>query len=538
MSYPNVVALHAPATRRRYAAVALTLLAPLAVTPAVAQPGAVPPGTTIAAPAPNPQARAAYVTMVRKVAAMPNDSRVTSLARRHKLDVVNVMWEDTGRYQGSSVGPNISDVTIEVEMKNGRGRSTTALMPVMRYPNFTDKTGDVAIDRIWLPVGNHTEGGVGPNVTPEYITLKQLLEDPLKYMSLPSSGKIKRGSLLAKRDSHVLVSAQATFLPIPSDSEATFWPVIFNYQSTRKNPAVLTLLVTRQGTSMTVIDNTRDSLRGQSWGQRIFFNKAGQRAPLIAERLSRVESTGVTANGESADSLGADSNLLMIIQVPLRYRQPPMRMMAPASGGFGGGLGGLASGAAPPASAPAPAAEMAAEPMKKEAGAKPRAAVSDVETAVLGHGPELGPFVELDGLKIERDPRFPVRVTVQFYQATSNGVVNADNVQGLAAQIAKVYASADYVGSLVAPSKADRRRPTNWNGVGPMPPGTTCADFPGLVARGLCPPKVVQPVRPIGPVEPVRPDHPTRPIGAPEGTGGKVLAPAPGKAERKGAGIQ
>ena len=126
-------------------------------------------------------------------------------------------------------------------------------------------------------------------------------------MSQPSKGTIKKGSLLAKRDTHALVSAQATFLPIPADTEATFWPVIFNYQSTRRNPAVLTLLVTRQGTSMTVVDNTRDTLRGQSWGQRLFFNKAGQRAPLIAERLSRVESNGVTANGESADQRANDS---------------------------------------------------------------------------------------------------------------------------------------------------------------------------------------------------------------------------------------
>ena len=57
-----------------------------------------------------------------------------------------------------------------------------------------------------------------------------------------------------------LVSAQATFLPVPREGQATFWPVIFNYQSSRKNPAVLTLLVTRQGTSMTVVDNVRDTL--------------------------------------------------------------------------------------------------------------------------------------------------------------------------------------------------------------------------------------------------------------------------------------
>ena len=41
---------------------------------------------------------------------------------------------------------------------------------------------------------------------------------------------------------------------------------------------------------------------------------------------------------------------------------------------------------------------------------------------------ELGPYTELDGLTIERDPRFPVRVTVQFYQATSNGVLAAADV--------------------------------------------------------------------------------------------------------------
>ncbi|MCG5055119.1 MAG: hypothetical protein KA712_19320 [Myxococcales bacterium] len=404
-----------------------------------------------------------YRRRVQQVANMTNDPEARALARQHELALLNVLWEDTGRWQGSSLGPNISDVTIEVEMKTPRGRSATALMPVLRPPNFRDTTGDVALDKIWLPVGNEKEGA-----PLAHITLAAFLADPTRYMSLPLEGRIQGGSLLAKRDTHALVSAQATFLPIPQDGQATFWPVIFNYQSSRRNPAVLTLLVTRQGTSMTVIDNARDSLRGQSWGQRLFFNKAGQRSPLTAERLSSVKATGVTANGESADSLGEDANLLMIIQVPLRFRQPPLRklMAAPAASG--------ALMEAP--SSAAPAAEAS------------RARRSDVETAVLGHGPELGPFTELDKLTISRDPRFPVRVTVQFYQATSNGVINADNVRTLSAQIEMVYASADYVGSLVVPRQADRRRPTNWDGVGPMPPGTRCEDFPGLRERGLCPP--------------------------------------------------
>jgi hypothetical protein len=40
---------------------------------------------------------------------------------------------------------------------------------------------------------------------------------------------------------------------------------------------------------------------------------------------------------------------------------------------------------------------------------------------------------------IERDTRFPVRVTVQFYQATSNGTVSQADVGWTTAQIDKAY---------------------------------------------------------------------------------------------------
>jgi hypothetical protein len=404
------------------------------------------------------RARRAYAQVVDKVAAMPGDGQATQLVNGAGLQLLNVLWEDTGRWQGSSVGPNISDVTIEVQMDDGNGQTRTALMPVMRNENFTDKTGDVPIDKLMIPVGNHDESG-----TLSYVSLRDFLAAPTQFMSLPGKGSIKGGSLLAPRDRHALVSAQATFLPVPRQGQATFWPVIFNYQSSRKNPAVLTLLVTRQGTSMTIIDNARDTLGAGTWGQRLFFNKSGQRAPLTAERLSDVQQSGHTMNGESAQSVGGDANLLMLIQVPLKVRAPVMRAALAADK--------LAYGGAP-AAAPAEAAP-----------AKRAAAKSDVEVAVLGHGPTLGRFTELDGLKIERDPRFPVRVTVQFYQATSNGVLAAADVSRLRAQIDRVYATADYVGSLVVPTAADRQRPTNWDGVGPRPPGVTMRDFPGLMER-------------------------------------------------------
>jgi hypothetical protein len=396
-----------------------------------------------------------YQGVISRVAAMVHNSEAQALASRHGLQILNVLWEDTGRWQGSALGPNISDVTIEVADGQGRGQRR-ALMPVIRFPNFRDKTADVRLDKFFLRVGNQREGG-----RLEVISLRQFLKSPLEYLSLPEKGTIKGGTLLAARDTHALVSAQAAFLPVPKAGKATFYPVIFNYQSTARNPAVLAILVTRQGTSLTVVDNARDTVTGgRSWGQRLFHNAGGRRAPLTAERLSDVQERGTTSNGESSSSLGEDANLLMLIQVPLKHRAP-WRTLA-ASTASPPGFGGVYKSAEP----------------KREGSRDP-----DMEVAVLGHGEEEGPYTELDGLTIERDPRFPIRVTVQFYQATSHGQIDDANMTRLARQITTVYEKGDYVGSLVVPAPSDLRRPTNWDGIGPAPKEVSWSNFPGLLER-------------------------------------------------------
>ena len=105
-----------------------------------------------------------------------------------------------------------------------------------------------------------------------------------------------------------------------------------------------------------------------------------------------------------------------------------------------------------------------------------------MDVAVLGHGKAEGPYTELDGLTIERDSRFPIRATVQFYQATSNGVIDQGNINALAAQIDKVYDKADYVGSLVVP-EGKSKRPTLWDDATEAPSYLTWWHFPGLVER-------------------------------------------------------
>jgi hypothetical protein len=365
-----------------------------------------------------------YKGVVEKTAGMVGDPEARRLAQKHGLNVLNLTWEDTARFKNSSIGPNISDMTIQVQQLDPRNEAISLTsMPVIRFPNFSDVSADVPLDKFLVLVGNEK----GERL--RKITLREYLENFRDHLHDPKSWKGEKRSLLAGRDSHALVSAQACFLPIPKSGSAEFNPVLFNYQSYEGQPAVLAILATREGTSATIIDNARDAHRqGMLRGQRIFFNQNGQRAALTGKRRSDalVEETRKPIPTESgvgsADEAGA--NMVLLIQVPLKNRPRPMRAM-----------GGMAGGALP---APA-GAEMAVRSRPK----------SDVEDAVVGHGKVQGTFTEVAGLAIERDERYPVRATVQFYKATSNGAVSERDLELIARNIDRVYKDADYVGSLV-----------------------------------------------------------------------------------------
>jgi hypothetical protein len=375
-----------------------------------------------------------YLQAIQNTAAMVWDQQAQQLAAQYDLQILNLTWEDTGRYYNSSVGPNISDVTIQVQHQNPTtGQYELDLMPVIRYPNFSDLSADISPDRFFLLVGNQK------GEEPHKITLRDYLRDFPRYLSDPDSFTGRRTSLLASRDSHILVSAQAAFLPVPEKGKAEFNPVIFNYQSYQGDPAILVIVATREGTSATVIDNVRDAFpSGFSWGQRLFFNQNGERASFTGERFSDYLE-GEQGTARSAPEAAGESglNMVLLIQVPLKQKHPMQ------------GLPGIAE------------ESVMAAPMMQEK--------SDVEAAVIGHGPVEGPFTEVDGLDIERDARFPVRVTVQFYKATSDGVVSSADMQEIASQIRRVYDDADYVGSLVVGGPSER--PTEYDGPKDEPAG-------------------------------------------------------------------
>lgn len=406
---------------------------------------------TVAAAQPWGVRRNRYADVIQRVVAMPSDASLQERVSRREMNVVNVMWEDTGRSHGSSLGPNISDLTLQVRESTPAG-TRTHLLPVIRHPNFTDRTADIPATNMWVRVGNQRAGG-----ELHAIPLTELLAHMKEYLS-DGTTMLGDGNMLAERDTHFLVSAQHVYVPIPRRGTAEFNPVIFNYQSAPESPAVLTLLVTRQGTSATVIENRPGDQTLQGWGQQLYFNNEGQRTVFTAERRSavqaRIESGHTRSQDDGAMEEGAD--MMMVIQVPLKHRN---RGFLNGMGGLGlaDGLMGSGGGAMP-------------SPSAARSGAQGQ---SDVEQAVLGHGEDLGPFEEMRGLRLERDDRFPVRVTVQFYRATSNGVLSEEDIEDVERQIARVYDEADFVGSLVVP-ESDRTRPTDWRrirrGLGPVGP--------------------------------------------------------------------
>ncbi|HSO40159.1 MAG TPA: hypothetical protein VLT33_46855 [Labilithrix sp.] len=400
----------------------------------------------------NPSDSQEYGRVIGKVANMVSDSDLAQRVRRRNLALVNVAWEDTGRAQGSALGPNISDLSLQVRRRNPNGQFESSIMPVIRPPNFTDRSGDVPADRFFVRVGNE----VGQNL--RSVPLTDVLKNLKAFAAKPDS-ILGDGNLFNARDSHFLVSAQAVFLPIPKSGKAQFNPVLFNYQSSPGSPAVLTILVTRQGTSMQVIENKSEDATAAGWGQELYFDNKGQRAAFTAERKADVEqriaAQGGPKNKDDKSALQKGADVLFLVQVPLKHAQ-----LGRLGGALPtGGAAGMGAMPAPPAAAPSPKKSAAAAPAEESAKDK-----SDVEQAVLGHGPNVGPFNEGHRLRLERDPKFPIRITVQFYKATSNGVVSDIDLDSISRTIGSVYEHADAVGSLVMPD-GDPRRPTAWQKV-------------------------------------------------------------------------
>jgi hypothetical protein len=350
---------------------------------------------------------------------LPSNPEASRVADNYGLAIQSVTWEDCARWKGSSVGPNISDMTLQIAGNR---------LPVIRHPNFTDLTWDVPMESIPLVVGN--EAG-----EPLYqINLKEYLEHLRMYLHNPDDWTGLNNSLYAPdRDSNVVMSAQACFLPVVKGAESIFNVCLYNYQSTEEHPAVLAIVATSNGTSAQII-NGRD--------KQLFFNNNGLRASFVAQRLSdnRAE-RGVSEEGEMSAEERAQ-NLVMIIQVPLKVPEVYRRSSSEGKGkaGGGGGGGGMFG--------------------VKKKGCFERRSQAGVEDAIIKVGDNEGPYTEIGKKSIERDDRYPVRVTLQYYKSTDTAEVTDDVMFVIAEQLTRAREQGVAAGSLVLPGHSGRS--TEW----------------------------------------------------------------------------
>jgi hypothetical protein len=95
-----------------------------------------------------------------------------------------------------------------------------------------------------------------------------------------------------------------------------------------------------------------------------------------------------------------------------------------------------------------------------------------------------GLFKGLSGYRIERDDRFPIRATAQFYRVTDTVQINEDMFASIAESIESVFHIAEAKGSLVIDTEARKTETTPLPTIGQLPSGTAGSLFSAFQDAG------------------------------------------------------
>jgi hypothetical protein len=425
------------------------------------------------------------VDIVRECASLQSNYKMKSLANTYGLDIVSVSYEDNSRTKGSIWGPCISDMTLYSQSRN---------MSCIRKPNYTDKSVDLAIDGFQVTVGNECGGEL------KRISLKEYLENLPKY-----TGNTNMGDMLKPRDSHLLCSSQACVLPV-HEGEVEFNVRLYNYQSRTNDPAVLTIVSTSQGTSCQVIESgttdlyfnnngkgftflakrlTQDrkergvALEGEMTQEEkernviFIFQVPLKQKPVSARSTSyfmtnnnnkKKSKSSIKYNnyeegafgGQSGGSFYDDSEsdedmyegctLECATAYTNSYATKSSYMMdakkyeseseeSEGDEGFGGLYG----------SSPIYEKKSVNKQMYTQTGGNmvEKSQLKGLENAVLRAGTEKGSYTGTKNYVLERDDRYPIRCTLQYYKVTDSGDISDSQMKELSVQLNRIYNSVD-----------------------------------------------------------------------------------------------
>lgn len=415
-------------------------------------------------------------TLVRNIT---TNDKVRELLKKVNLNALFISWDDAGRYKGSCVGDNISDMTLRCEKDEGKSGSN---MPMIRNPNFSDVTGDIPLDAINISVGNATGN------TKHVVPLRDYLKHFGKYEGVEEDEEV---DLLLERDNVVLANAQCCVLPCEDGGTTEFCVNLYNYQTTISNPAVLVLVVTKDGTSAQVLNSNTTKL---------YFNDNGTARAFQIERMKDVRErrTGkpqkAVRSHKEMDSEESAENSILVFQIPLKVPPPQYGGYSTGSsydnillydtlcyGGGGasgeaygcedykeeeseeesaGGAGGLfdddddnwstGTGYCVEKSVPTVIEQVSAPmPATATAPSVPKKRGKGADMGVISLGSERGEYTGTKGFKLERDPELPIRLTYQCYRVTDEDTLDDDIVHDIRDHIDYVMSNAISEGSLV-----------------------------------------------------------------------------------------
>jgi len=221
---------------------------------------------------------------------------------------------------------------------------------------------------------------------------------------------------------------QYCMLPL-HEGEVEFAVQLFNYQSSRDDPAVLVLVVSDEGTSAQVITSAH---------QKLFLNSKGRAHSFSAKRLSQDrEEKGKKTTG-AMDTEEKNKNYLMIFQIPLKQKPKPKR----------------AEGSYAVYACSAGVAKCCKMQCESASFSKPKG----VEYAIIKKGSDRGEFYGLkktnssdysDYYNLVRDTDYPIRCTLQKYQVTDTKDISERVFAMISNDIQEVYKSGVAMGSHV-----------------------------------------------------------------------------------------
>lgn len=343
--------------------------------------------------------------LAKSIANLTYDAKAQEYANAYGgFKIMNVSWEDCGRSQNSSGGPNISDMTLCVGDLN---------MPVIRKPNFTDITADMSIDHFTLTVGNENRQVLSK------VSLRDFLKDIPKYTGNPNMVP-----MYLPRDEHILTSTQACILPL-RDGKVEFNVKLFNYQYDEEDPAVLCIVSSKNGTSVQVITE---------YNQPLYFNDNGFAANFVAQRLSDHRTEKGSSNTGSMTREEQESNSLFIFQIPLK--QTKEKRVYPMYSMYGGGS--------------------ILESMPVDACIEEDFEVKGYEDAIISTGEVHSEFKGTGSLKLVRDDRFPIRCVFQTYGVTDTVNIPPEVFKTISEKLERPYKHAVKTGSLVVEKDTGR----------------------------------------------------------------------------------